>query len=173
MVDHVFNVVLWYTGWGRCCSKASKSANPQQSWPRRDRNRRLPRIGWYRPVLCWILSASICCPRQNIWWRLGTKDRGIFGWERQSNQEKEVPTQHGLFSCRAYLRFSVCGKIHDQHGHQYFLSQNCKRRGWWCRRNGAPFSFRIWRRRVCVLWQSGCVRWHVDDIERKHAGFCH
>ncbi len=82
---------------------------------------------------------------------------------------KRKKCQHNM-GCYLAALITDCGKIYDQQGHQYFLCQNCKRRGWWCKRNGAPCPFRKRRRRFCVLRRSRCVRWHVDDRHRKYAG---
>jgi hypothetical protein len=49
--------------------------------------------------------------------------KSTFVMSFQSNQAKEVARKHGLLSCGTYLRFPICGKIHQQ-GHHHFFGQN-------------------------------------------------
>ena len=48
-----------------------------------------------------------------------TSRRGVFCWQHQSHQAKEVATQCGwLLPCSTYHRFAVCRKILQQGRHQ-------------------------------------------------------
>ena len=102
------------TCWEQCRCEASTGATKSSTI--------LPAnaaMGWYywTVSLTRILSASLYCQCQNIWWHFRASDRGVFCLEQHSHRSKEVATQHAswLVVDASLQQMSPISQVKDHH----------------------------------------------------------